>query len=175
MEIIAHLLIMVTVVATILTIYGICLMDDDLAKKSAVVGGVCGILAITLLFTVCIKENEKEIEVSTSIQEEVQFQPENKYEPLSGCTTHVAAEICDQYQNEDGTYSNVFGVDYSKVQCFIWISEQPLPDDVPYLLTMDYIQRRIICLWKLLHLYLLSLLVLRLSLPFMVSALCIMT
>lgn len=138
MEIIAHLLIMVTVVATILTIYGICLMNDDLAKKSAVVGAVCGILAITLLFTVCIKENEKEIEVSTPIQEEVQFQPENKYEPLSGCTTHVAAEICDQYQNEDGTYSNVFGVDYSKVQCFIWISEQPLPDDVPYLLTMDY-------------------------------------
>ena len=48
MEIIAYLLIMVTVVATILTIYGICLMNDDLAKKSAVVGGVCGILAITL-------------------------------------------------------------------------------------------------------------------------------
>lgn len=138
MEIIAHLLIMVTVVTTILTIYGICLMYDDLAKKSATVGAVCGILAITLLFVICIKENGKEIEDSTPIQEEVQSQQEDIYEPLSGCTTHVAAEICDQYQNEDGTYSNVFGVDYSEVQCFIWISEQPLPDDVPYLLTMDY-------------------------------------
>ena len=138
MEIISYLLIIVTGVAIILTIYGICLMDDDLAKKSAVVGAVCGILAITLLFVINTKENDKVIETNEPIQEEVQSQPEDTYEPLSGCTTHVAAEIYDQYQNEDGTYSNVFGVDYSEVQCFIWISEQPLPDDVPYLLTMDY-------------------------------------
>ena len=138
MENIVYLLIIVTGVATILTIYGICLMDDDLAKKSAIVGGVCGILAITLLFVVYIKEISKEIETNEPIQEEVQPQQVDTYEPLSGCTTHVAAEIYDQYQNEDGTYSNVFGVDYSEVQCFIWISEQPLPDDVPYLLTMDY-------------------------------------
>ena len=141
MEIIAYLLIIVTGVATILTIYGLCLMYDDLAKKSAVVGVVCGILAVALFFAINTKENDKVIETNEPIQEEVQSQQaqqENVHEPLSGCTTHVAAEICDQYQNEDGTYSNVFGVDYSEVQCFIWISEQPLPDDVPYLLTMDY-------------------------------------
>ena len=138
MENIVYLLIIVTGVATILTIYGICLMYDDLVKKSATVGIVCGILAITLLFVVYIKEISKEIETNEPIQEEIQPQQVDTYEPLSGCTTHVAAEICNQYQNEDGTYSNVFGVDYSEVQCFIWISEQPLPDDVPYLLTMDY-------------------------------------
>ena len=137
MEIIAYLLIIVTGVATILTIYGLCLMYDDLAKKSAVVGVACGILAVALFFAINTKENDKVIETNEPIQEEVQSQPEDTYEPLSGCTTHVAAEIYDEYQNEDGTYSNVFGVDYSEVQCFIWISEQPLPDDTPYLLTMD--------------------------------------
>ena len=138
MEIVASLLIIITGVATIIAFYGFCIMYYDLVKKSALVGVVCGILAITFLFVINTKENNKVIETNEPIQEEVQFQPENKYEPRSGCTTHVAAEICDQYQNEDGTYSNVFGVDYSEVQCFIWISEQPLPDDVPYLLTMDY-------------------------------------
>lgn len=138
MEIIASLLIIITGVATVITFYGICLMYDDLAKKSATVGAVCGILAIALLFGIDAKENNKVIETNESIQEEVQYRQEDVHEPLSGCTTHVAAEICDQYQNEDGTYSNVFGVDYSEVQCFIWITEQPLPDDVPYLLTMDY-------------------------------------
>ena len=138
MEIIAYLLIIVTGVATILTIYGLCLIYDDLAKKSAVVGVACGILAVALFFAINTKENDKVIETNEPIQEEVQSQPEDTYEPLSGCTTHVAAEIYDQYQNEDGTYSNVFGVDYSEVQCFIWVSEQPLPYDVPYLLTMDY-------------------------------------
>lgn len=138
MEIIASLLIIITGVATIFTIYGFCIMYYDLVKKSAVIGIVCGILAVALFFIINIKENDKAIETNEPIQEEVQSQPEDTYEPLSGCTTHVAAEICDQYQNEDGTYSNVFGVDYSEVQCFIWISEQPLPDDVPYLLTMDY-------------------------------------
>ena len=137
MEIIASLLIIITGVATIIAFYGFCIMYYDLVKKSAVVGIVCGILAVVLFFVIT-KENDKEIETNEPIQEEVQSQPEYIYEPLSGCTTHVAAEICDQYQNEDGTYSNVFGVDYSEVQCFIWISEQPLPDDVPYLLTMDY-------------------------------------
>ena len=138
MEIIASLLIIITGVATVFTFYGFCIMYYDLVKKSAVVGVICGIIAVALLFFVDAKENDKAIETNEPIQEEVQFQPEDIYEPLSGCTTHVAAEIYDQYQNEDGTYSNVFGVDYSEVQRFIWISEQPLPDDVPYLLTMDY-------------------------------------
>ena len=137
MEIIASLLIIITGVATIFTIYGFCIMYYDLVKKSAVIGIVCGILAVALFFAINTKENDKVIETNETIQEEVQSQPEDTYEPLSGCTTHLAAEIYDQYQNEDGTYSNVFGVDYSEVQCFIWISEQPLPDDVPYLLTMD--------------------------------------
>lgn len=138
MEIVASLLIIITGVATIFTIYGFCIMYYDLVKKSAVVGIVCGILAVALFFVTNTKENDKAIETNEPIQEEVQPQTEDAYEPLSGCTTHVAAEIYDQYQNEDGTYSNVFGVDYSEIQCFIWISEQPLPDDVPYLLTMDY-------------------------------------
>ena len=137
MEIISYLLIIVTGVAIILTIYGTCLIYDNLAKASVAYGIACALMAVVLFFVI-IKENDKEIETNEPIQEEVQSQPEDTYEPLSGCTTHVAAEIYDQYQNEDGTYSNVFGVDYSEVQCFIWISEQPLPDDVPYLLTMDY-------------------------------------
>ena len=141
MEIISYLLIIVTGVAIILTIYGTCLIYDNLAKTSVVYGIACALMAVVLFFVVNTKENDKVIETNEPIQEEVQSQqaqPEDIYEPLSGCTTHVAAEIYDQYQNEDGTYSNVFGVDYSEVQCFIWISEQPLPDDVPYLLTMDY-------------------------------------
>ena len=137
MEIISYLLIIVTGVAIILTIYGTCLIYDNLAKASVAYGIACALMAVVLFFVI-IKENDKEIETNEPIQEEVQSQQENVHEPLSGCTTHVAAEIYDQYQNEDGTYSNVFGVDYSEVQCFIWISEQPLPDDVPYLLTMDY-------------------------------------
>ena len=137
MEIISYLLIIVTGVAIILTIYGTCLIYDNLAKASMAYGIACALMVVVLFFVI-IKENDKEIETNEPIQEEVQSQPEDIYEPLSGCTTHVAAEIYDQYQNEDGTYSNVFGVDYSEVQCFIWISEQPLPDDVPYLLTMDY-------------------------------------
>ena len=137
MEIISYLLIIVTGVAIILTIYGTCLIYDNLAKASVAYGIACVLMAVVLFFVI-IKENDKEIETNEPIQEEVQSQPEDIYEPLSGCTTHVAAEIYDQYQNEDGTYSNVFGVDYSEVQCFIWITEQPLPDDVPYLLTMDY-------------------------------------
>ena len=137
MEIIAYSLIIVTGVAIILTIYGTCLIYNNLAKASVAYGIACTLMAVVLFFVI-IKENDKEIETNEPIQEEVQSQPEDIYEPLSGCTTHIAAEICDQYQNEDGTYSNVFGVDYSEVQCFIWITEQPLPDDVPYLLTMDY-------------------------------------
>ena len=108
MEIIASLLIIITGVAAIFTIYGFCIMYYDLVKKSAVIGIVCGILAVTFFFVINTKENDKAIETNEPIQEEVQSQPEDIYKPLSGCTTHVAAEICDQYQNEDGTYSNVF-------------------------------------------------------------------
>ena len=141
MEIIAYSLIIVTGVAIILTIYGTCLIYNNLAKASVAYGIAYALMVVVLFFVINTKENNKVIETNEPIQEEVQSQqaqPEDIYEPLSGCTTHVAAEIYDQYQNEDGTYSNVFGVDYSEVQCFIWISEQPLPDDVPYLLTMDY-------------------------------------
>ena len=138
MEIIAYSLIIVTGVAIILTIYGTCLIYNNLAQASAAYGIACALMVVVLFFVINTKENSKVIETNEPIQEEVQSQQENVHEPLSGCTTHVAAEIYDQYQNEDGTYSNVFGVDYSEVQCFIWISEQPLPDDVPYLLTMDY-------------------------------------
>ena len=138
MEIIASLLIIITGVATIIAFYGSYLIYDDLKKASVAYGIACALMVVVLFFVINTKENSKVIETNEPIQEEVQSQPEDIYEPLSGCTIHVAAEIYDQYQNEDGTYSNVFGVDYSEVQCFIWISEQPLPDDVPYLLTMDY-------------------------------------
>ena len=138
MEIISYLLIIVTGVAIILTIYGTCLIYDNLAKASVAYGIACALMVVVLFFVINTKENSKAIETNEPVQEEVQSQQENVHKPLSGCTTHVAAEIYDQYQNEDGTYSNVFGVDYSEVQCFIWISEQPLPYDVPYLLTMDY-------------------------------------
>ena len=138
MEIISYLPIIATGIAIILTIYGTCLIYDNLAKTSVVYGIACALMAVVLFFVVNTKENDKVIETNEPIQEEVQSKQEDVHEPLSGCTTHVAAEIYDQYQNEDGTYSNVFGVDYSEVQCFIWISEQPLPNDVPYLLTMDY-------------------------------------
>ena len=52
MEIIASLLIIITGVATIFTIYGFCIMYYDLVKKSAVIGIVCGILAVTLFFVI---------------------------------------------------------------------------------------------------------------------------
>lgn len=141
MEIIATLLIIITGVSIIFSIYGFCIMDDKATKKSVLVAIICGALSLGIFIGIDVKENNEPIQSNETIQEEAQQPentPENKYESLSGCTTHVAAEICDQYQNKDGTYSNVFGVDYSEVQCFIWISEQPLPDDVPYLLTMDY-------------------------------------
>ena len=138
MEIISDLLIIIIGIAIILTIYGSYLIYDDLKKASVAYGIACALMVVVLFFVINTKENSKVIETNEPIQEEVQSQQENVHEPLSGCTTHVAAEIYDQYQNEDGTYSNVFGVDYSEVQCFIWITEQPLPDDVPYLLTMDY-------------------------------------
>ena len=138
MKIISDLLIIIIGVAIILTIYGSYLIYDDSTKASVAYGIACALMVVVLFFVINTKENDKAIETNEPIQEEVQSQTEDTYEPLSGCTTHVAAEIYDQYQNEDGTYSNVFGVDYSEVQCFIWITEQPLPDDVPYLLTMDY-------------------------------------
>lgn len=137
-EIIASLLVIITGVAIILSIYGFCIMDDRTTKKSVFVAIICGAFSLGIFIGVDVKGNNETIQSNEVIQEKVQSTPENTYEPLSGCTTHVAAEIYDQYQNEDGTYSNVFGVDYSEVQAFIWISEKPLPDDVPYLLTMDY-------------------------------------
>ena len=138
MEFIVSLLIIITGVAIILTIYHFCILDDERAKILAFIAIVFGAISIGIIIGVDGWKNNESIQSSKPIQEEIQSQSEDTYEPLSGCTAHVAAEIYDQYQNEDGTYSNVFGVDYSEVQCFIWISEQPLPDDVPYLLTMDY-------------------------------------
>ena len=131
------LLVIACIAIIVITYYGFCI-QDEIIGIIGIIGTVCFILFIGIFLGVKTTDNNEEIQANEVIQEEVQSQPEDIYEPLSGCTTHVAAEICDQYQNEDGTYSNVFGVDYSEVQCFIWISEQPLPDDVPYLLTMDY-------------------------------------
>ena len=131
------LLVIACIAIVVITFYSL-LTQDEIIGIIGIIGTVCLILFVGIFLGVKTTENNEEIETNEPIQEEVQSQPEDIYEPLSGCTTHVAAEICDQYQNEDGTYSNVFGVDYSEIQCFIWISEQPLPDDVPYLLTMDY-------------------------------------
>ena len=121
----------------VVTFYGFCI-QDEIIGIIGIIGTVCLILFVGIFLGVKTTENNEEIQANEVIQEEAQPKQEDTYEPLSGCTTHVAAEIYDQYQNEDGTYSNVFGVDYSEIQCFIWITEQPLPDDVPYLLTMDY-------------------------------------
>ena len=131
------LLVIACIAIIVITYYGFCI-QDEIIGIIGIIGTVCFILFIGIFLGVKTTKNNEEIQANEVIQEEVQSQPEDTYEPLSGCATHLAAEIYDQYQNEDGTYSNVFGVDYSEVQCFIWISEQPLPDDVPYLLTMDY-------------------------------------
>ena len=114
MEIISDLLIIIIGIAIILTIYGSYLIYDDLKKASVAYGIACALMVVVLFFVINTKENSKVIETNEPIQEEVQSQQENVHEPLSGCTTHVAAEIYDQYQNEDGTYSNVFGVDTVK-------------------------------------------------------------
>ena len=131
------LLVIACIAIIVITYYGFCI-QDEIIGIIGIIGTVCLILFVGIFLGVKTTENNEEIQANEVIQEEAQLKTEDIYEPLSGCTTHVAAEIYDQYQNEDGTYSNVFGVDYSEVQCFIWISEQPLPDDVPYLLTMDY-------------------------------------
>ena len=130
------LLVIACIAIIVITYYGFCI-QDEIIGIIGIIGTVCLILFVGIFLGVKTTENNEEIQANESIQEEVQYRQEDTYEPLSGCTTHVAAEIYDQYQNKDGTYSNVFGVNYSEVQCFIWISEQPLPDDVPYLITMD--------------------------------------
>lgn len=137
-EFICPVLLVVSGIAIVVITFYSLLTQNEVIGIIGIIGSVCLILFVDISLTEKAIENNEEIETNEPIQEEVQSQPEDVYEPLSGCTTHVAAEICDQYQNEDGTYSNVFGVDYSEIQCFIWITEQPLPDDVPYLLTMDY-------------------------------------
>ena len=131
------LLVIACIAIIVITYYGFCI-QNEIIGIIGIIGTVCLILFVGIFLGVKTTENNEEIQANEVIQEEVQSQQENTCESISGCTTHVAAEIYDQYQNEDGTYSNVFGVDYSEIQCFIWITEQPLPDDVPYLLTMDY-------------------------------------
>ena len=130
------LLVIACIAIIVVTYYGFCI-QDEIIGIIGIIGTVCLILFVGIFLGVKTTENNEENQTNEIIQEEAQLKTEDIYEPLSGCTTHVAAEICDQYQNEDGTYSNVFGVNYSEVQCFIWISEQPLPDNVPYLITMD--------------------------------------
>lgn len=130
------LLVIACIAIIVITYYGFCI-QDEIIGIIGIIGTVCLILFVGIFLGVKTTENNEEIQANEVIQEEAQPKTENIYEPLSGCTAHVAAEIYDQYQNEDGTYSNVFGVDYSEVQRFIWITEQPLPDDVPYLITMD--------------------------------------
>lgn len=148
------LLVITCIAIVVITFLGFFTQDETIGIIG-IIGSVCLILFVGISLGEKATENNEEIQANEVIQEEVQSQQENVHEPLSGCTTHVAAEIYDQYQNEDGTYSNVFGVDYSEVQCFIWISEQPLPDDVPYLLTMDYkdtpdnpLDDEILVVWK---------------------------
>ena len=131
------LLVITCIAIVVITFLGFFTQDETIGIIG-IIGSVCLILFVGISLGEKATENNEEIQDNEVIQEESQPKTEDIYEPLSGCTTHVAAEICDQYQNEDGTYSNVFGVDYSEIQCFIWITEQPLPDDVPYLLTMDY-------------------------------------
>ena len=130
------LLVIACIAIIVITYYGFCI-QDEIIGIIGIIGTVCLILFVGIFLGAKTTENNEEIQANEVIQEEAQPKTEDTYEPLSGCTAHVAAEIYDQYQNEDGTYSNVFGVNYSEVQCFIWISEQPLPDDVPYLITMD--------------------------------------
>ena len=130
------LLVIACIAIIVITYYSFCI-QDEIISIIGIIGTVCLILFVGIFLGVKTTENNEENQTNEIIQEEAQLKTEDIYEPLSGCTTHVAAEICDQYQNEDGTYSNVFGVDYSEIQCFIWISEQPLPDNVPYLITMD--------------------------------------
>ena len=130
------LLVIACIAIIVITYYGFCI-QDEIIGIIGIIGTVCLILFVGIFFGVKTTENNEGIQANEAIQEEAQPKTEDTYEPISGCTTHVAAEIYNQYQNEDGTYSNVFGVNYSEVQCFIWISEQPLPDDVPYLITMD--------------------------------------
>lgn len=136
-DFICPVLVVLTCLAIIImTFYGVYIKDEILQ-----ILGFIGMVFILLFLGITVGLRTTVGEVNTQSnkvnQEEIQSKPEDTYEPLSGCTTHVAAEIYEQYQNEDGTYSNVFEVDYSEVQAFIWISEKPLPDDVPYLLTMD--------------------------------------
>lgn len=130
------LLVIACIAIIVITYYGFCI-QDEIISIIGIIGTVCLILFVGIFLGVKTTENNEEIQANEVIQEEAQPKTEDTYEPISGCTTHVSAEIYNQYQNEDGTYSNVFGVNYSEVQCFIWISEQPLPDDVPYLITMD--------------------------------------
>ena len=130
------LLVIACIAIIVITYYGFCI-QNEIIGIIGIIGTVCLILFVGIFLGVKTTENNEEIQANEVIQEEVQSQQENTCESISGCTTHVAAEIYDQYQNEDGTYSNVFGVDYSEVQRFIWITEHPLPDDVPYLITMD--------------------------------------
>ena len=130
------LLVIACIAIIVITYYSFCI-QDEIISIIGIIGTVCLILFVGIFLGVKTTENNEENQTNEIIQEEAQLKTEDIYEPLSGCTTHVAAEICDQYQNEDGTYSNVFRVDYSEIQCFIWISEQPLPDNVPYLITMD--------------------------------------
>lgn len=148
------LLVIACIAIIVITYYGFCI-QDEIIGIIGIIGIVCLILFVGIFLGVKTTENNEEIQANEVIQEEAQPKTEDTYEPLSGCTAHVAAEIYDQYQNEDGTYSNVFGVDYSEVQRFIWITEQPLPDDVPYLLTMDYkdtlnnpLDDEILVVWK---------------------------
>ena len=93
MENIVYLLIIVTGVATILTIYGLCLMYDDLAKKSAVVGVVCGILAVALFFGIDAKENGSVDEYDTNNVEYFEISDVDKDEITKMVDAYIDAQI----------------------------------------------------------------------------------
>lgn len=132
-EIIASLLIIITGVAIIITIYGFCIMDDDLAKKSAIVGLVCGILFLGINFGLDTKESNETIQANEAVQEEMKSQPVQVIPEI----TYEPAELVECVELENGTYQMLFAVGESEVQLFSWIDTYTYPDDVPYLLTMD--------------------------------------
>lgn len=128
-EIIASLLIIIIGVAIIIDIYGFCIMDVDLAKKSAIIGLFCGILFLGINFGLDTTGHNEPIQANEEVQSKpVQVIPEITYEP---------AELVECVELENGTYQMLFAVGESEVQLFSWIDTYTYPDDTPYLLTMD--------------------------------------
>ena len=132
-EIIDSLISIITGVSTVITIYGFFLMYDDLAKKSAIVGLICGILFLGINFWLNTKGNNEPIQPNEVVQEEVQSKPVQAIPEI----TYEPAELVECVELENGAYQMLFSVGESEVQLFSWIDTYTYPDDTPYLLTMD--------------------------------------